>query len=222
MAALLRPPVRPLPDGDRRALRELVARRRQLTALCAQEQTRLASASPAMQPRIQVHLDWLQTDLAQLNQELQSWLESHPTWSGQVRLLRSVPGVGPAAAAVLVDDLPEMGHLSRHQVAPLNRNSGQQRGQCHIGGGRAYVRKVLYMATLSAVRWNPAIRVFYTRLCDQGKPKKAALVAAMRKLLVMLNAMLRDQIPWHAQPISTDQPRSIIDNTTQLLWHCCN
>ena len=209
MAALLRPPVRPLPDGDRRALRELVARRRQLTALCAQEQTRLGSASPAIQPRIQAHLDWLQTDLAQLNQELQTRLESHPTWSSQVRLLRSVPGVGPAAAAVLVADLPELGHLSRRQVAalvgvaPLNRDSGQQRGQRHIGGGRAYVRKVLYMATLSAVRWNPAIRVFYTRLCDQGKPKKLALVAAMRKLLVMLNAMLRDQVPWQAQPVST-------------------
>ena len=203
----MRPPVRPLPDGDRRALRELVARR-PLTTLCAQVQTRLASASPALQPRIQAHLDWLQTDPAQLNQELQTWLESHPTWSGQVRLLRSVPGVGPAAAAVLVD-LPELGHLSRCQVAalvgvaPLNRDSGQQRGQRHIGGGRAYVRKVLYMATLSAVRWNPAIRVFYTRLCDQGKSKKVALVAAMRKLLVMLNAILRDQVPWQAQPIST-------------------
>ena len=128
-------------------------------------------------------------------------LQTHPTWSGQAELLRSVPGVGPAAAPVLVAELPELGHLSRRQVAalvgvaPLNRDSGQLRGQRHIGGGRATVRNVLYMATLSAVRWNPSIRTFYERLCQRGKAKKVALVAAMRKLLVMLNAMMRARCP---------------------------
>lgn len=209
MAALMRPPVRPLPDADRQALRALVVRRRQLTAMCAQEQNHLASADPTLHAHIQAHLDWLRAALESLNQEIQTRLQTHPTWSGQAARLRSVPGVGPAAAAVLVAELPELGHLSRRQVAalvgvaPLNRDSGQWRGQRHIGGGRAAVRNVLYMATLSAVRWNPAIRTFYERLCQRGKAKKVALVAAMRKLLVMLNAMTRDQVPWQRHPAST-------------------
>ena len=209
MAALMRPPVRTLPDADRQALRALVVRRRQLTAMCAQEQNHLASADPSLHAHIQAHLDWLLAALESLNQEIQARLRTHPTWSGQVARLRSVPGVGPAAAAVLVAELPELGHLSRRQVAalvgvaPLNRDSGPWRGQRHIGGGRATVRNVLYMATLSAVRWNPAIRTFYERLCQRGKAKKVALVAAMRKLLVMLNAMMRDQVPWQRHPAST-------------------
>ena len=198
MAALMRPPVRPLPDADRQALRALVVRRRQQTTLCAQEQNHLASADPSLHAHIQAHLDWIRAALESLNQEIQARLQSHATWSGQAELLRSVPGVGPAAAAVLVAELPELGHLGRHQVAalagvaPLNRDSG-----------RATVRNVLYMATLSAVRWNPAIRTFHERLCQRGKAKKVALVAAMRKLLVMLNAMMRDQVPWQAKPAST-------------------
>ncbi len=207
MAALMRPPVRPLPDADRQALRALVVRRRQLTAMCAQEQNHLASADPSLHAHIQAHLDWLLAALESLNQEIQTRLRTHPTWSGQAARLRSVPGVGPAA--VLVAERPELGHLSRRQVAalvgvaPLNRDSGQWRGQRHIGGGRATVRNVLYMATLSAVRWNPAIRTFYERLCQRGKAKKVALVAAMRKLLVMLNAMMRDQVPWQRHPAAT-------------------
>ncbi len=123
-------------------------------------------------------------------------------------LLRSVPGVGPVTAAVLVADLPELGQLSRRTlaslvgVAPLNQDSGQLRGKRRIWGGRAGVRRILYMATVSAVRHNPAIRAFYTRLCDKGKPRKVALVAAMRKLLVMLNAIMRDQVPWQKEPVT--------------------
>ena len=174
-----------------------------------QKQNHLASADPSLRAHIQAHLDWLLAALESLNQEIQARLQSHPTWSGQAELLRSVPGLGPAAAAVLVAELPELGHLSRRQVAalvgvaPLNRDSGQLRGQRHIGGGRATVRNVLYMATLSAVRWNPSIRTFHERLCQRGKAKKVALVAAMCKLLVMLNAMMRDQVPWQRQPAST-------------------
>ena len=177
--------------------------------MCAQEQNHLASTDPSLHTHIQAHLDWLLAALESLNQEIQARLQTHPTWSGQAARLRSVPGVGPAAAAVLVAELPELGHPGRRQVAalvgvaPLNRNRGQWRGQRHIGGGRAAVRNVLYMATLSAVRWNPAIRTFYERLCQRGKAKKVALVAAMRKLLVMLNAMMRDQVPWQRNPAST-------------------
>ena len=133
-------------------------------------------------------------------------LQSHPHWSSQTELLRSVPGVGPVVAAVLVAELPELGCLSSRQlaalvgVAPLNRDSGQLRGQRRIWGGRASVRRILYMATVTA------IRDFYTRLCDKGKPKKVALVAAMRKLLTVLDAVSRDQAPWRTEPLSTAIP----------------
>ena len=124
-------------------------------------------------------------------------------------LLRSVPGVGPVVAAVLVAELPELGCLSSRRlaalvgVAPLNRDSGQLRGQRRIWGGRASVRRILYLATVTAIRHNPAIRDFHTRLCDKGKPRKVALVAAMRKLLAVLNAVSRDQDPWQKEPLST-------------------
>ena len=181
MAALMRPPVRPLPDADLQALRVLVGRRRQLADMCAQEQNHLASADPSLHAHIQ-GLDWMLAELESLNQAIQARLRNHPIWSDQAERLRSVPGIGPAAAAVLVAELPEPGRLSRRQVAalmgvaPLNRDSGQLRGQRHIGGGHATVRNVLYMATLSAVRSNPAIRTFYERLCQRGKTKKVALV----------------------------------------------
>ena len=208
MAAKVRPPVRPLPDAERRALQDLVARRRQIEAMCAQEKTRLRSTPASMRPSIQAHLDWLQTELARLDQEIEDHLQNHPTWSGQVKLLRSVPGVGPVTVAVLVADLPELGRLHRRAlaalvgVAPLNQDSGQLRGKRRIWGGRASVRRILYMAALSAIRHNPAIRAVYTRLCDKGKPKKLALVAAMRKLLTVLNAIMRDQVPWQPEHVT--------------------
>ena len=209
MAATVQPTVRPLPDADLRALRHLVARRRQVSAMQAQEKTRLASAPPELKPDIQTHVAWLQDQLDRLNQTLQDRMQSHPIWSVQANLLRSVPGVGPTVAAVLVANLHELGHLSGQQiaalvgVAPLNQDSGQLRGKRRIWGGRAYVRKILYMATVAAVRHNPAIRAFYTRLCQRGKPKKVALVAAMRKMLRILNAVIRDQTPWRYEPATT-------------------
>ena len=209
MAAKLRPPVRPLPDTDLRDLRALVVRRRPVTAIRAQEKTRLDTTPAAMRLPIQAHLDWLQTEVERLDRELQNRLQSHPCWSRQTELRRRVPGVGPVVAAVLVAELPELGHLSRRPwaalvgVAPLNRDRGQLRGQRRIWGGRASVRRILYMATVTAIRYNPAIRDFYTRLCDQGKPRKVALVAAMRKLLTVLNAVSRDQVPWQTEPLST-------------------
>ena len=208
MAARMRPPVRPLPEADRQDLRALVVRRRQIVAMCAQEKTRLHSTPAIAQPSIQTLLDCLQTELARLDQALQDHLQSHPTWCRQAELLRSVPGVGPVTAAVLVADLPELGRLSRRAlaslvgVAPLNQDSGQLRGKRRIWGGRACVRRILYMATLSAIRHNPAIRTFYERLCDKGKPRKVALVATMRKLLIVLNAVMRDQVPWQREPVT--------------------
>ena len=165
-------------------------------------------AGHAMQSHIQAHLDWLQTEVERLDWELQNRLQSHPHWSSQTELLRSVPGVGPVVAAVLVAELPELGRLSHHTLAalvgvvPFNRNSGQFRGRRTIGG-QASVRQVLYMATLAATQANPVIRALYTRLVAWGKPKKVALVAAMHKLLVILNAMMWDQVPWQRHPAST-------------------
>ncbi len=135
----------------------------------------------------------------------QKQLQTHPIWSVQTELL----GIGPVVAAVLVSELPELGQLNSRQLAalvgvvPLNRDSGQLRGQRRIWGGRASVRKSLYMTTLTTIRYNPAIRAFYTRLCDKGKPWKVALVAAMRKLLTILNAVMWDQVPWRMEPLST-------------------
>ena len=203
MAAVLRPPVRPLPDADLRALRAVVVRRRQIAAMGAQEKTRLARAPSDLQPRIRTHLEWLQAELKALNRELHDRMQAHAAWQAQTALLRSVPGVGPVVAAVLVAELPELGRLNGREiaalvgVAPLNRDSGQYRGPRRVWGGRASVRTMLYMATVTATRHNPAIRDFYTRLCRRGKPRKVALVAAMRKLLLILNAVVRDQVPWH-------------------------
>ena len=203
MAAVLRPPVRPLPDADLRALRAVVVRRRQIAAMGAQEKTRLERAPSDLQPRIRAHLEWLQAELKALNRELHDRMQAHGTWQARAELLRSVPGVGPVVAAVLVAELPELGRLNGRAiaalvgVAPLNRDSGQYRGPRRVWGGRASVRTMLYMATVTATRHNPAIRDFYTRLCRRGKPRKVALVAAMRKLLLILNAVVRDHVPWH-------------------------
>ena len=203
MAAVLRPPVRPLPDADLRALRAVVVRRRQIAAMGAQEKTRLERAPSDLQPRIRAHLEWLQAELKALNRELHDRMQAHVAWQARAELLRSVPGVGPVVAAVLVAELPELGRLNGREiaalvgVAPLNRDSGQYRGPRRVWGGRASVRTMLYMATVTATRHNPAIRDFYTRLCRRGKPRKVALVAAMRKLLLILNAVVRDQVPWH-------------------------
>lgn len=132
----------------------------------------------ASQSRILGHLDWLQTELARLNRELQDRLQSHTRWSGQTELLCSVPGVGPVVAAVLVAELP-------------------------VRGGRASVRRIPCMATMTAICHNPPIRAFYRRLCAKGKPRKVALVAVMHKLLTVFNAVMRDQVPWTMAPLST-------------------
>jgi transposase len=202
------PAVRPLPDAVQRELALLVQRRRQLLEMLAAEQQRLDQQ--ALFPRspitgsLAAHVAYLQQQLADTDQALTAHLAAHPRWDVTHALVRSVPGVGPITAATLLAEVPELGQLSRQQiaalvgVAPLARDSGPWRGQRKIGGGRAAVRQVLYMATLTAVRCRQSpLRAFYRHLRARGKLFKVALVACMRRLLVILNAMVRDGHPWN-------------------------
>ena len=200
----LRPDVRALPDAQSQALAALVARRQQIVAMLTAEKHRLGPAAAAVRARIRAHIAWLQNELDALNTDLDRMIQDHPEWSGQQKLLKSVPGVGRVLALTLVAGLPELGKLNRRDiahlvgVAPLNRDTGQRRGKRMIWGGRAHVRAVLYMATLVATRYNPTIHAFYERLCKAGKAKKVALTACMRKLLTILNTMTHNQTPWKA------------------------
>ena len=206
-AEAVRPELRPLPDAETQALRDLVARRRQLVAMLVAERQRRRAARAAVRPGIEAHIAWLQQALAQLDDQLQTSVQLSPHWRAHDQLLRSVPGVGPQLARTLLAQLPELGQLDRRRiaalvgVAPYNRDSGQWRGSRSIWGGRASVRAALYMSALVASRHNPVIRDFYQRLLARGKPKKSALTACMRKLLVILNAILKTNTPWQA-PLS--------------------
>lgn len=206
-AEAVHPTPRPLPDAATQALHALVERRRQLVAMQTAERQRLQqSRVTAVQERIQKHLDWLADELQDVNDTLQAQLQASPLWLAQQELLRSVPGIGPTTACVLLAELPELGQLRAPQVAalvgvaPLNRDSGTSlHGARTTWGGRAAVRATLYMATLVAVRANPVLRAFYQRLLERGKAKKVALVAAMHKLLILLNALLKHQTRWQSQ-----------------------
>lgn len=205
-ADAVRPPVRPVATGTAQALGELVARRRQLVDMLGAERNRQAQMRDRqVQRQLGAHVKWLIKALTDLDRDLNDTIRSSPVWRETDELLRSVPGIGPVTAQTLIAEVPELGHLGRHKiaalmgVAPLNRDSGAFRGRRMIGGGRASVRRVLYMAALVAVRYNPRIAVFYTRLTTAGRPKKVALVAAMRKLLTILNAIVRDHRPWHPE-----------------------
>lgn len=202
-AAAVRPAVRPVPDAQARLLGQLVARRRQLVdMLGAEHNRRRLIESSALKRRLDAHIRWLERALHDLEGDIDTTIRSSPMWRATEDLLRSVPGIGPITASTLIADLPELGHLDRRKiaalvgVAPINRDSGTLRGRRMIAGGRAPVRHVLYMATLSAIRHNPIIAAFYQRFVTAGRPGKVAVIAAMRKLLVILNAILRDQRPW--------------------------
>jgi transposase len=202
----VRPAPRPLPDEETQALAALVERRRQVVAMRTAEENRLGATRVALvRTRIQAHLAWLETDLREVDEDLRRRLRASPLWREQDDLLQSVPGIGPILSLTLLAELPELGRLSHAQiaalvgVAPLNRDSGTLRGRRAVWGGRRAVRTVLYMGTLRATRCNPAIRPFYDRLLAAGKAKKVALVACMRKPLIILNAMLKHQTPWQAQ-----------------------
>ena len=201
-AERVQPAPRPLPDADALVLSSLMARRRQLIAMLVAERNRLDRALEPVRLGIQEHIAWLEQTLGGVDKTLSQTLRKSPLWREREDLLRSVPGIGPVASATLVAGLPELGTLNGKQVAalvgvaPLNRDSGVLRGRRTVWGGRASVRTALYMATLVATRFNPVIRIFYQRLCSAGKPKKVALVASMRKLLTILNAMLKHRTPW--------------------------
>jgi transposase len=203
-AEAVRPEPRPLPDAEAKALAALLARRHQLVSMLVAEKNRLGKALPSVRSRIQTHITWLERELEDTDDDLQTMLHQSPVWRQKENLLRSVPGVGPQLALSLLAYLPELGTLDRKRiaalvgVAPFNRDSGPFRGRRRVWGGRVRVRTVLYMATLVASRYNPVIRAFYQRLLTAGKPKKVALTACMRKLLTILNAVLKNSTPWRA------------------------
>lgn len=201
-AARVRPEARPLGDAAHQTLGALVARRRQLVEMLTAERHRLALADEAVRADIAAHIRWLEQRVKDVNADLHRHLKTSALWRAKDQLLRSVPGIGPTTAAVLLAELPELGRLEHRQVAalvgvaPFNHDSGRQRGVRITWGGRATVRAALYMATLVATRHNGVLRVFYRRLRAAGKPPKLALVATMRKLLTILNAMLKANEPW--------------------------
>jgi len=201
-AEAVRPALRPLPDAATHQLSSLVARRRQVIVMLTAEKNRLRTAAPVVRDHIKEHIVWLERSLSDMDRELGQVIHSSDIWRAQDNLLQSAPGVGPVLSTTLLAELPELGSLNRKEiaalvgVAPLNRDSGTLRGRRTVWGGRSQVRTALYMAALAATRFNPVIRAFYQRLETAGKPKKVALTACMRKLLTILNAMMRHQTPW--------------------------
>lgn len=204
-AERVRPEPRPLPTAAEHALSAVVTRRRQLVEMLVAEQNRLPLAQGRIRRDVTAHIRFLEKRIKEANDDLQTTLRQSPVWRTKDQLLRSVPGIGPTTAAVLIAELPELGQLTRQKlaglvgVAPYCDDSGPRRGRRVIWGGRASVRAALYMATLVATRHNPVIRTFYRRLCANGKPRKVALVAAMRKLLTILNAMVKHQRTWSVE-----------------------
>ena len=202
-AEAMRPASRPLPDASSQELRALVARRRQLVEMITAEKNRMRTATRRIRPKVQEHIRWLEESLEGLDQDLGDFMRSSPMWNDKDELLRSTPGVGPVLSMTLLSDLPELGALNRREiaalvgVAPFNRDSGTLRGKRKVWGGRGQVRAALYMAALVATRYNPVLRDFYQRLCAAGKPKKVALTACMRKLLTILNVMIKNNRHWN-------------------------
>jgi transposase len=198
----IRPEVRSLPDTAVQTLSALNARRQQLLEMLTAERNRLGTALPAARPSLREHIRWLEREMERVDSELQRHIDQNLSLRSKFTLLCSVKGVGPATSFALLSNLPELGTLNRREiaalvgVAPFNRDSGRWRGKRTTWGGRAAVRSKLYMAALSASRHNPVIRAFYGRLIEAGKPKKVALTACMRKLIVILNAMVKTGTLW--------------------------
>jgi transposase len=202
-AERIRPEPRPLPDAQTLALRELLDRRRQLIQTRTAESNRLGSAvTERVRRSIAAHVRWLEKQLRELDDDLGRAIEASPVWRANDDLLQSIPGVGPIVSRALMADVPELGTLSREEVAalvgvaPMNRDSGKWGGRRRVVGGRSRVRSVLYMAALSAKRFNPTLKAFAQRLVAKGKAAKVVLVAVARKLLVIANAVLREKTPW--------------------------
>jgi transposase len=209
-AERVRPAVRPLPTAAAQEFEALLVRRRQLLEMKLAEQNRLGMvmgpAKRGIRKGLKKHIEFLDRELAMTDTDLDDMVRNSPIWRERDDLLQSVPGIGPTVSRTLLAELPELGTLNRRAiaklvgVAPLNRDSGMWRGHRSIRGGRSTVRSALYMAALVAARWNPVIRAFYQRLIAKGKPKKVALVACMRKLLTMLNEILRHRRSWTLHP----------------------
>jgi transposase len=201
-AAAVRPPVRTLPNEEEEQLTGLLTRRRQIVDMLTVEKNRLHTVRPALRSDIEEHIAWLQEKLAKIDAEIDQFIRGTPLWREKEAILRSVPGVGRVTSCTLLAMLPELGTLNRQAiaalvgVAPVNKDSGRRQGKRRVYGGRATVRSVLYMAALAAKRYNPRIKQFYESLIRRGKEKKVALTACMRKLLVILNAMMHSNQPW--------------------------
>jgi transposase len=208
-AEAIHPPVVTLPTEEEQYLSALMTRRRQVIDLLTMEKNHLLSTPAKVRPRVEESITALQAQLDELNQTIDQFIDHNDAFRKKDDILRSVPGIGPITAAILLSDLPEIGLLDRKKiaallgVAPYNDDSGHHAGRRRVKGGRESVRHVIYMATLAATRFNPVIKKFYQRLLERGKPFKVALVACMHKLLIILNAMVRDLSPW--------QPKSALD-----------
>ena len=205
-AEKIRPQARPIASQQAQRLGELVARRRQIVEMIGMEQNRRRRAGEKrLIKQIDRHIAFLEKELAEVDSDIDAGVRASPVWRETEELLTSVPGVGPVTARTLIAELPELGQLDRRKlaalvgVAPFNRNSGTWRGHRMISGGRTSVRTVLYMASLAAIRFNPVIRANYQRLVARGRPKKVAIIACLRQLLTILNAIVRDATPWAVQ-----------------------
>jgi transposase len=203
-AEALQPEPRPVPDQEHQRLKASLQRRLQVVKMIGQEKNRLEKTFiPALRQDIEAHLAWLQQRLEQLDRELDDQIRRSPLWRDRDRLLQSIPGIGPLVSRAIMAQLPEAGTLPGKKaaalvgVAPYNRDSGRWRGRRMIRGGRSYLRRLLYMAAVVASRFNPVIRTFYQRLLAAGKPKKLALTACMRKLVLIINAMIKHNQPWN-------------------------
>ncbi len=200
--ATMKPKARAIRDQAQLALSQRVTRRRQMVHMVTAEKNRAQTALGSMKEQIERHIAWLQTEIEHLEHEINQAIMADPVWQETAERLQTVPGVGAVTAATLVAELPELGRLNRQKItalvglAPFNHDSGKRRGQRRIFGGRASVRCVLYMAALSAIKCNPVIRSFYQRLIAKGKVKKVAITACMRKLLVILNTMVKTGQAW--------------------------
>ena len=203
----VKPEVRPLKEAQTRELSALVTRRRQVVEMLVSEKNRLHGAPGGVKEKIKSHIRWLKKEIEDVEGDMDKTVKESPVWREDAELLRSVPGVGPVLSATLIANLPEVGMVGRRQiaalvgVAPLNRDSGVFRGYRRVWGGRAGVRSVLYMGVVSATRHNPVIRAFYLRLKDDGKSSKVALTACMRKLLVILNTIMKNRQTWKADHV---------------------
>jgi transposase len=202
-AATVQPAPRMLPEAETQALGALIMRRRQVVAMMTSEKNRLQQAAPAVKRHIQLHIAWLEQELDDINKELKKMVKDNPEWKEKSDIMQSVPGVGPNLATTLLADFPELGSLNRKQtaalggVAPFNRDSGTLRGKRMIWGGRDAVRTATYMSVFVAIRFNHLLKTFFDRLIATGKVRKVAMVACMRKLLCILNAMLKNRTTWN-------------------------